>query len=560
MKQHLGTLLVEEGIIENEELIEALKIQKTKKHKLGQILVSQGFIDEAKLMSVVARQYGYPYVEKLKFNYDPIFAKLPVDFIHKVRIVPISCTNNRVCVAIINPEEVHMMDDFRLFLRPYKVDFILSSEAEVMRMIHGGFDRAVALAKEVMGDMNKEEYSKLENLSEDTLDMANEAPIIRMVNVILSQAVQERASDIHIEVSEKSLDVRYRIDGILHLRLQPPRVTHAGLISRIKIMANLNIAENRLPQDGRIKLKLSGKEVDIRVSTVPTQYGERVVMRLLNKTDANYSLESLDLYPYIYDRLLKIINETNGIFLVTGPTGSGKSTSLYAVLTALNNGVKNILTAEDPIEYEVAGIGQMQMQEKIGFTFAQALRAILRQDPDVIMVGEIRDEETARIAIQSSLTGHLVFSTLHTNNAPAAITRLIDMGIEPYLITSSVRGVLAQRLVRTICPKCKYAYTPKIEETKDLGFPTKFFRGKRFYRGKGCELCVGTGYQGRTGIYSLMELTPRIQASILKEEDAESIAEKARSDSQHPMLGLLEYGAYKVIDGITTAEEVMRVA
>ena len=558
MKQHLGTLLVDEGILENEELIEALKIQKKKSLKLGQILLNQGLIDENKLMGIVARQYGYDYIEKLDFQYDPAFARIPVEFIHKTRVVPISREGDTTKVAIISPEEVHTMDDFRMFLQPHKVEFVISSETEIMRVIHGSFDRATAIAKEVMGGMS-DEYSDLENLSEDTLDMANEAPIIRMVNVILTQAVQERASDIHIEVSEKSLDVRYRIDGILHSRLQPPRLTHAGLVSRIKIMANLNIAENRLPQDGRIKVKLSGQDVDVRVSTVPTQYGERVVMRLLNKSDAHYSLDSLDLYPYIHKRLKELIQEPNGIILVTGPTGSGKSTTLYGILTALNDGVKNILTAEDPIEYEVDGIGQMQMQEKIGLTFAQSLRAMLRQDPDVIMVGEVRDEETARISIQASLTGHLVFSTLHTNDAPSAVTRLVDMGIEPYLITSSVRAVIAQRLVRRICPKCKQSYKPSAEEFKELRLPSKLLRKSRFYRGKGCEACVSTGYQGRTGIYSLMELSTGVQNAILKGEDAENIAVQARQDPRFPMASMLEYGRQKVLDGVTTVEEIMRV-
>ena len=559
MKVHLGTLLVEEGLLENEDLIDALKFQKKKAQRLGKILLDRDLIEESKLMSTVARQYGFRYLEKLNFEYNPIFAQVPVEFIHKTRMVPISFKNEEVTIATLNTEEVYFMDDFRSFFKPYKVEFVISSESEVMRVIHGGFDRAIAIAKEVMGGINQDEYSDLENLSEDTLDMANEAPIIRMVNVILTQAVQERASDIHIEISEKSLDVRYRIDGILHLRLQPPRISHAGLISRIKIMANLNIAENRLPQDGRIKLKLAGKEVDIRVSTVPTQYGERVVMRLLNKSDTHYTLDSLGIYENILTRIKALINESNGIFLVTGPTGSGKSTTLYAILTECNDGVKNILTAEDPIEYEVAGIGQMQMQEKIGFTFAQALRAMLRQDPDIIMVGEIRDEETARISIQSSLTGHLVFSTLHTNDAPSAVTRLIDMGIEPYLITSSVRGVIAQRLVRKICSKCKVSYKPSSLEIKNLGILTKNLKGEKFYRGKGCEACVNTGYQGRTGIYSLMELSQNIQEGILKEEDAESLSLRAVHDKEYPTLSLLQYGAQKVLDGVTTVEEILRV-
>ena len=560
MENNIGNILVKEGLLDNEKLLELLEEQKKQSVKIGQMLISKGIITEDKLMSVIARQYNYKYMSKLDFKFDPCFTKVPIEFIHKTRIVPIMRKGNKIIVACTNLEDVHLMDDFRFLLRPYQLEFVASLESEIMRVIHGGFDRASAIAKEVIGGINNDEYSDLQNLSEDTIDMANEAPIIRMVNVILTQAMQERASDIHIEISEKTLDIRYRIDGILHSRLQPPRISHAGLVSRIKIMANLNIAENRLPQDGRIKIKLTGNEVDVRVSTVPTQYGERVVMRLLNKSDVHYSLENINLHPKIYHRVKELIKEPNGIILVTGPTGSGKSTSLYAVLSELNDGVKNILTAEDPVEYEIEGIGQMQIQEKIGLTFAHSLRAMLRQDPDVIMVGEIRDEETARISIQASLTGHLVFSTLHTNDAPSAITRLINMGIESYLITSSVRAVLAQRLIRKICPKCKVSYKAKPEEIMELGFTGENASQRTLYRGKGCESCVSTGYQGRIGIYSLMELSPQVQNCILKKgEDAESIRQSAQNDPDYPMLSLLNYGREKVLEGLTTSEEVLRV-
>ena len=559
MKTTLGETLVKQGLLTEDELATATKTQQKTSTKLGQILKTQGLISETKFIGILAKEYGYEHRAKLDFKYDETFAQVPLEFIHKVRMVPLSRKEDTITVAMLNPEETHLMDDFRVLLQPCQVEFIISTEGEIMRIIHGSFDRARAIAKEVMGGTNKEQYSEFENLSEDTLDLANEAPIIRMVNAILTQAVEERASDIHISVSEKSLEVQYRIDGVLHSRLTPPKVTHAGLISRVKIMANLNIAENRLPQDGRIKIKLAGKEVDVRVSTVPTQYGERVVMRLLNKTDVHYTLDSLGLYSSISKRIKTLVQEPNGIILVTGPTGSGKSTTLYAILSHINDGVKNILTAEDPIEYEIPGISQMQMQEKIGFTFAQALRAMLRQDPDVIMVGEIRDEETARIAIQSSLTGHLVFSTLHTNDAPSAVTRLIDMGIEPYLITSTVRAVLAQRLVRTICPNCKYEFKPKPEELRELGLSQKALNGKRLSHGRGCSVCVNTGYHGRTGIYSLMELSSVVQQAVLKSEDADTIAKKAKESLHHPMNTLLEYGQSKVLDGVTTIEEVMRV-
>ena len=332
---------------------------------------------------------------------------------------------------------------------------------------------------------------------------------------------------------------------------------HAGVVSRIKIMANMNIAENRLPQDGRIKIKLSGKEVDIRVSTIPTRYGERVVMRLLNKTDVRFSLETLGFYQDVESNIRRVIAEPNGIILVTGPTGSGKSTTLYAVLSELNQSERNIMTAEDPVEYEISGVSQTQVQDKIGLTFAHCLRTMLRQDPDIIMVGEIRDQDTARIAIQAALTGHLVLSTLHTNDAPSAVTRLIDMGIEPYLITSTVRAVIAQRLVRVICPHCKSTYKPPAGELKDLGITPNQLKKGVLYKGEGCDQCVGTGYQGRNGLYEFMEVDTQVQRAILQGKDSEQIREVA--DGQG-MITLLEYGRRKVIDGLTTPEEVLRVS
>ena len=449
------------------------------------------------------------------------------------------------------------MDDIRQYLKGYRVNFVMSSDTEIMRIIHANFQQASATAEEVMEGLDGDEYADLDSLSEDTMDLANEAPIIRMVNAILSQGVQERASDIHIEPYEKTLEIRYRIDGILHPRLSPPRMIHAGVVSRIKIMANMNIAENRLPQDGRIKIKLSGKEVDIRVSTIPTRYGERVVMRLLNKTDVKFSLQTLGFYKDVETNIRNVISEPNGIILVTGPTGSGKSTTLYAVLSELNQTERNIMTAEDPVEYEIAGVSQTQVQEKIGLSFAHCLRTMLRQDPDIIMVGEIRDQDTARIAIQAALTGHLVLSTLHTNDAPSAVTRLIDMGIEPYLITSTVRAVIAQRLVRVICPHCKTTYKPPAGELKDLGITASQLKKGVLYKGAGCDQCVGTGYQGRNGLYEFMEVDNLVQRAILQGKDSEQIREVA--DSQG-MITLLEYGRRKVIDGLTTPEEVLRVS
>jgi len=556
MKKQLGELLLEEGMISRDELQDVLKIQKKSALKLGQILVKKGLVEEEQIAQTLARQYGYKYQNKLNFKFDDAFSRIPLNLIQKSKIVPVARSGRQITVAIQDPADLHPIDDLRTCLKDFKVDFVMAPETEIMRVIHGQFDQTTAAAKEVMEGIGSDEYSEFEALTEDTLDMANEAPIIRMVNAILSQGVQERASDIHIEPFEKHLDIRYRVDGILHKRLSPPKVIQAGIISRIKIMANLNIAENRLPQDGRIKLKLSGKEVDIRVSTIPSQYGERVVMRLLNKTDVRFSMETMGFSPPMLSSLRDLIDEPNGIILVTGPTGSGKSTTLYAFLTELNQEHRNILTAEDPVEYELDGISQTHVNEKIGLTFATALRSMLRQDPDVIMVGEIRDQETARIAIQAALTGHLVLSTLHTNDAPSAVTRLVDMGIEPYLITSTVRAVLAQRLVRTICPNCKAPYKPPQKELDDFGLKASDLKNGKLFKGEGCDVCVNSGYKGRTGIYELLLMDDEIQRTVLKGSDAETIKKIAVAKG---METLQDYGRDKVSAGITTLDEIIRV-
>ncbi len=555
MKKQLGELLLEDGHISRDELQDVLKIQKKSTMKIGQILLKKGLVDEKQILETLGNQYGFQFREKLNFSFDDVFRQIPNNLIQKSKMVPVERQGRKITVAIQDPADVHPMDDLRACLKNYRVEFVLAPETEIMRVIHGQFDQAAAAAQDVIDGMG-EEFSEFESLAdESSLDMANEAPIIRMVNAILTQGVQERASDIHIEPFEKHLDVRYRIDGILHKRMSPPRVIQAGLVSRIKIMANLNIAENRLPQDGRIKIKLQGKDVDIRVSTIPSQYGERVVMRLLNKSERRYSLDTMGFTPELRAGIQKQIEEPNGIILVTGPTGSGKSTTLYSFLTDLNKEDVNILTVEDPVEYEMDGIAQVQVHEKIGLSFANSLRAFLRQDPDIIMVGEIRDQDTARIAIQAALTGHLVLSTLHTNDAPSAVTRLVDMGIEPYLITSTVRAVIAQRLVRVICPKCKTPYKPSPGEIDKLGLKGETKR-INFFRGAGCDHCVQTGYLGRSAIYELLVVDTDIQRAVLEGSDADGVRKVALKNN---MVTLFEYGKIKVLEGVTTIAEVLRV-
>jgi len=410
----------------------------------------------------------------------------------------------------------------------------------------------IGSAEEVMEHISGEDLSSIATEFEkpkDILELTEEAPIIRLLNAILQEAVKERASDIHIEPYEKELDVRYRVDGILHKVLAPPKIIQDALISRIKIMANLDIGEKRLPQDGRIRLLIGGKDIDIRVSIVPTAFGERAVLRLLDRRQGIIGLYEVGFSKEDETKISELLSRTSGIILVTGPTGSGKTTTLYAMLNSIHTEDKNILTVEDPIEYQLRGVGQIQVNPKIGLTFASGLRSILRQDPDVIMIGEIRDLETSEIAIQASLTGHLVLSTLHTNDAPSAVTRLVDMGVEPFLVSSSLSAVLAQRLVRVICPHCKEEYSPSQEESKYINTP-------HLFRGRGCERCQGTGYLGRTGIFELLIVDDAIRQMISERADSTSIKNLALSKGMRP---LRVDGFRKVAEGITTIEEVLRV-
>ncbi len=557
MKKNLGDILIEDGILTEKDLNEALKSQARTNAPLTHILQKKGLAGEIDILKSLAKLHNLDFREKIEMErVEDAFRLVPVKLIQKSKIVPFALNKKTIQVAICDPTDLHPMDDIRSFLKGYKVEFVLVPEPEIMRIIHQFYDTTTTDTKELMDEMEGDFGDLGDGLETDSLDLSNEAPIIKMVNVILSQAVAERASDIHIEPYEKALVVRYRVDGILHKVLSPPKSYHAGISTRIKIMSNLNIAENRLPQDGRIKLKLAGKDVDIRVSIIPCQYGERIVMRVLNKSDQKYSLDTMGFYEDILTKLRELIYRPYGIILVTGPTGSGKSTTLYSALSELNTEERNIITCEDPVEYQIDGISQMQMQEKIGLTFAAGLRAILRQDPDVVMVGEIRDQETARIAIQASLTGHLVFSTLHTNDAASAVTRLVDMGIEPYLITSSVLGFLAQRLVRKICPDCKTAYKPSSAELESIGIQPKELKNGMLYKGIGCSSCMQTGYKGRTGIYELLVMDHAIKREVLLGSDSNKILETAKRNG---LKVLREYGIRKVIDGVTTIEEVLRV-
>ncbi|MDQ1257288.1 MAG: ral secretion pathway protein, partial [Candidatus Hydrogenedentes bacterium] len=487
--------------------------------------------------------------------------KVPISFIREYQMVPFRRNGTAYYVAVNDPVNLLPLDDLRLLLGG-PVEPVLCRQEHIQAVIDGYFDNQSENAAEMIDSISMDdEEATVHTLDavdseRDLLDLANEAPIIKLINLLISGAVKERASDIHVEPFEREVRVRYRIDGVLYEKLSVPRSQQAAVISRIKIMANLNIAEHRLPQDGRIKIRLSGKEIDIRVSIIPVAFGERVVMRILEKGTFLFSLEQLGMDKHDYSIVDKLIMSSHGIILVTGPTGSGKSTTLYACLQRVNSPDKNIITVEDPIEYQMPGIGQIQVRPKIGLTFAMGLRHILRQDPDIILVGEIRDHETAEMAVQASLTGHLVFATLHTNDSAGAITRLINMGIEPFLVTSSTIAIMAQRLVRRICPECKESYTPELETLLDLGLTREAAAGKVVYRGTGCKRCQERGYYGRTGIFELLTMTPQIQDLALHGADSNEIKREAKKEK---MRTLREDGAVKVFQGVSTIDEVLRV-
>ncbi|MBI5098225.1 MAG: type II secretion system ATPase GspE [Nitrospirae bacterium] len=483
-----------------------------------------------------------------------LLQNLPLSFVKGNVLLPLRSQDGELIAAVSGNRGLLALRDLArsLDLKPHPV---LAEEKVIIDAINRIYSQT-SRVNEVMGDIKGEDLSMIATEFEspkDLLELTEEAPIIRLLNALLMEAVREKASDIHVEPYEKGLDVRYRVDGILRKVLSPPRIIQEALISRIKILASLDIAEKRLPQDGRIKLLIGGKDIDIRVSIIPTALGERAVLRLLDRRAGVLNLEMLGLSDEILTSFKDSLSRQNGIILVTGPTGSGKTTTLYAALLRLNTEERNIITVEDPVEYQLSGIGQMQVNPRIGLTFAAGLRSILRQDPDIMMVGEIRDLETAEIAVHASLTGHLVLSTLHTNDAPSALTRLIDMGIEPFLAASSLVCVLAQRLVRVICPHCRESYTPSKQETDYLGVdPLPAI----LYRGKGCEKCLGKGYLGRTGIYEFLEITPEVRTMISERKDAQAIRTSAiRSGFKTLQRNAID----KILKGITTIEEVLRV-
>lgn len=536
--------------------------ERLKDHQdLGDALTELGALSAAGWARTQAAYYGLSYSETVPLSEQTsaFLERVPLAFAKQHQMLPLTPRDGAIVVALVDPREISALDDLR-FVLGAPIEPLVVPKPALQEALTRAYDQAAQSTQELLDNLD-EKTLDLDGTAwqepRDLLETDDEAPIIRLVNSLFAQAIKERASDIHIEPFEQELLIRLRIDGLLYDSFSPPKAIQSLLISRIKIMAGLNIAEKRLPQDGRIRLKIAGKDVDIRVSVIPTAFGERVVLRLLDRSAALLGLEELGLSGGNLTSIQRLVRQSHGIVLVTGPTGSGKTTTLYAALSTINTSDKNIITIEDPIEYQLRGIGQMQVSPKIDLTFAAGLRSILRQDPDVIMIGEIRDVETAEIAIQAALTGHLVFSTLHTNDSFGAVSRLLDMGIEPFLVSSSVLGVMAQRLIRRVCQACRQRYQPKEQEIREIGLSPEAVAGRPFYRsGPGCDSCNYKGYRGRTGIHELLPLTDALRTLVMQRADAATIRREAQ---QKGMLTLRDDGAEKVLAGLTTVEEVLRV-
>lgn len=562
--KRLGEMLVETGIITSEQLQEALEEQKKSGGRLGQNLMALGYITEDVMAAFVGKQLGISYVSLSEYGEISVDVTkiVPENICRHQTLVPISMEDNILTIAMADPLNVFTVDDLRV-MTGYEIKVVISSEAEIKQAIEKYYGNKGSM-EDILKTMDDGKGGTLEVVTqeEEQVDIASleaageEAPVVKIVNLILTGAVKSGASDIHIEPFEKSLRTRYRIDGVLHEISSPPKRLTSAIISRIKIMANLDIAERRLPQDGRIKVKVIGKEIDLRVSILPTAFGEKVVMRILDASSLCLDLTKLGFEPDVLPIYQKHIEIPYGICLVTGPTGSGKSTTLYSSLSTLNYPDRNIMTIEDPVEYVLEGINQVQAKPDIGLTFAAGLRSFLRQDPDIIMVGEIRDAETAEIAINAALTGHLVFSTLHTNDASGAVTRLTNMGIEPFLTASTVVMVIAQRLVRVICENCKEDYQVPAQFIRDLGQKYEDDKPVLLYRGKGCERCTNTGYRGRLAVYEIMIIDDEIRDLILERASTHLVKQKSR---EHGMITLRDAAFRKVLAGVTTVEEMMRV-
>ena len=571
MNKSLEDIIKSKYGVSDEDFADAVRLHGEKGSRLSEVLIHRKVITETQLLDVLSELYDIPFWPELpleSFGEDRT-RSAPIGFLKRHAMVPLVLKNIPAVGVSVLPEEMvniiavndpaafEPLDDLARMIGFSSYNLVLSTKSAIFAAINLIFDMSRGTAEQLVQHMEEDGSTIISEIEDtaDLLDDTSDAPIIKLVNHIISQSIKARASDIHIEPYQDSFKVRYRVDGILYDLLAPPKWIQASLISRIKVMAKLNIAEKRLPQDGRLEVKIGSQNVDVRVSTLPTTFGERVVMRLLNKSEEVLNLKELGLSPEDHELFNKLVTQPNGIILVTGPTGSGKTTTLYSVLASIIKPDINIITIEDPVEYQLKGISQIQVNPKIDLTFARGLRAIVRQDPDVILIGEIRDKETATIAVQSALTGHLVFSTLHTNDSAGAITRLVDIGVEPFLISSSVVAVIAQRLVRVLCDHCKEAYTPGVI-LESIGISRTQLRNHTLYQANGCEKCFNTGYRGRIAIFEIMHMREGLKNLILKTFDATQIRQFAL---QYKMKTLRQSGIEKVLAGRTTIEEVLRV-
>jgi type II secretion system protein E len=555
----IGELLVERGVITAQQLSEAEALQKKQGSRLDRVLLELGYVEENELLHALGEQLSIPVVDLSAEEIDlEVLRSMPAKLVHRQGLLPLSKLDGTLRIATSDPFDVYALDELRMLMGCH-IEPVLASRAEIDKIIKAQFGVAGETIETLIDDQTTsgQTIELMDHLGEEDknlLEEAQEASVVKIVNEIMIEAINERASDIHVEPYEGELKVRYRVDGVLHQANVPPTIQRfqSAIISRLKIMAGLNIAEKRLPQDGRIKVRLAGREIDIRVSIIPMLFGEGVVLRILDKKSLLLNLRDLGMAEDTYQIFESIITRPHGILLVTGPTGSGKTTTLYAALSEVVNDEIKVITVEDPVEYHLVGVNQIQVVPKVGLTFARGLRAILRHDPDVVMVGEIRDLETAESAVQAALTGHMVYSTLHTNDAPSATTRLLDMGVEPFLVTSTLQGVLAQRLVRRICPECKESYRP--ESLPDDCPPPP---NGLIFRGRGCKACRQTGYRGRLGVFELFAMSDPIRESILRRESSNIIKDLATKEG---MISIRQDGWRKVLAGDTTPEEVGRVS
>ncbi len=572
MPTQIGELLVKENLITADQLEAALKQQRQSGGRLGSILISLGFVEDDDITSLLSRKYGVPSINLAYFEIDPAVIKLiPAEVAQKYMVVPLSRVGSTLTVASVDPTNVFAMDDIK-FMTGFNVEPVVATEASISEALdkYYGTPHSIELKRvydEIVHgdkdgvdlDLEAGEDDEQELTTDQLLRSSEDAPIIKLVNLILSDSLKKGASDIHVEPYEKDFRVRFRVDGILYNVMSPPLRLRDAITSRIKIMSKMDISEKRLPQDGRIKIRttISGrkKEIDYRVSTLPTLFGEKIVLRILDRDTLPLDMSKLGFEEVSLKRIEEAILKPYGMVLVTGPTGSGKTSTLYSALNRLNTPETNIMTAEDPVEYNFRGINQVQIREQIGLTFAAALRSFLRQDPNIILVGEIRDFETAEIAIKAALTGHLVLSTLHTNDAPSTISRLLNMGIEPFLVATSVHLICAQRLIRKICPECRAEIKTPLQALVNAGFSQEEAKNIQTFKGEGCKTCNGTGYKGRVGMYEVMQISEDIQELILVGASAREIRRKAMEEG---MLSLRQSGLAKIKAGMTTLDEVLR--